>query len=178
VKNRKGMRGSLNPSYRHGATVGGRKTPEYKIWEAMIERCENPNGPEYHRYGARGIRVCAKWRHDFAAFLDDVGPRPLSQIDPSRGARSRGYSLDRFPDSDGDYQPGNVRWATSKEQQRNRTNNVLLTYQGETLCASAWAERIGLNPFTLYDRIRAKWSIERALTTPSRGYRGGPPRTG
>lgn len=83
-------------------------TPEYRAWVQMIKRCENPNYWAFHRYGGRGIKVWTKWRHDFPAFLAHIGRRPSSH-----------YSLDRI-DNDGDYCPGNVRWATHREQSANR----------------------------------------------------------
>lgn len=81
--------------------------PEYRAWDNMKRRCNNPNAPAYPNYGGRGIRVTPEWLDDFQAFYDHVGPRPAG-----------GYSLDRI-DNDGDYEPGNVRWATAVEQVRN-----------------------------------------------------------
>ena len=89
-------------------THGGRRTPEYGIWCSMVKRCENPNHPRYADYGGRGIGIHPEWRADFAAFLRDVGRRPSPEL-----------SLDRI-DNDGNYEPGNVRWATAKEQAANR----------------------------------------------------------
>jgi hypothetical protein len=88
---------------RHGLS----ESVEYRLWKAMIQRCHNPRNSEYRNYGARGIRVCQRWRHDFTAFLADVGFKPARQL-----------TLDRV-DNDGDYQPGNVRWATRSEQMQN-----------------------------------------------------------
>lgn len=86
-------------------TVHGRcGTPTYRSWVAMIDRCENPKRERYHRYGGRGITVCPRWRESFAAFLQDMGERP------------QGKSIDRWPDNDGNYEPGNCRWATPTQQ--------------------------------------------------------------
>lgn len=88
---------------------GGVGTTEYRIWKSMITRCENPNAKHFFRYGGRGIKICARWRNSFADFLADVGKRPSAQ-----------YSIDRYPDNDGDYEPGNVRWATASQQRLNQ----------------------------------------------------------
>jgi hypothetical protein len=91
------------------ATHGEPKTSsEYMAWCAMIQRCSNPNRLDYERYGGRGIRVCAEWRHDFPAFLSHIGRKP-----------SPLHSLDRIRNNQG-YEPGNIRWATAKEQSNNR----------------------------------------------------------
>lgn len=84
---------------------------EYRIWSLMRDRCRNPNNKRWDDYGGRGIRVCERW-NDFTAFLADVGPRP-----------SLAYSLDRYPDNDGNYEPGNVRWATAVQQANNKRNS-------------------------------------------------------
>jgi hypothetical protein len=98
----------------HG--LGG--TAVYAIWHGMIDRCENPSRKAYRNYGGRGIRVCAEW-HDvrvFAAWIEaNLGPRPEGK---TAGGRSL-YSLDRI-DNDGDYEPGNVRWATWEQQRANQ----------------------------------------------------------
>ena len=83
--------------------------PTYSSWASMIQRCTNPNAGGYHRYGGRGIRVCERWRDSYAAFLADVGPRPP------------GRTLDRI-NNDGNYEPGNCRWATKSEQRINSTS--------------------------------------------------------
>lgn len=87
---------------------GGKGTAEYRTWQAMKRRCLNPNSQDYKNYGGRGIAVCPEWRDDFAVFLAHVGPRPGS-----------GYTIDRL-DVNGNYEPGNVRWATAAEQRRNQ----------------------------------------------------------
>lgn len=83
-------------------------TPEYSIWSGIIQRCTNPRQPSYPRYGGRGINICDRWRRSFAAFLEDVGPRPSPQ-----------HSIDRV-DNDGNYEPSNCRWATAAEQRLNQ----------------------------------------------------------
>lgn len=136
----------------HGHNTRARRSPEYTAWNFMIGRCYRPRNHRYAWYGGRGIRVCDRWRTSFEAFLADVGPRPTPR-----------HSLDRI-DNDGDYEPGNVRWATSFEQSRNRRNVKLYTHDGETLTLSEWADRVGLPYSTLKQRVsRLGWSLARAL---------------
>lgn len=132
----------------HGRVYSG----EYGSWDKMIQRCRNPNTVSFHRYGGRGIKVCERWRL-FENFLADMGERPA------------GMSLDRI-DNDGHYEPGNCRWATRTEQSRNMSRNRLLTFNGETMPVSAWAEKLRLPRKVLEGRLRNGWSIDRALTTP------------
>lgn len=134
----------------HGLT----KTPEYKSWGSMIERCTDPNNSCWGRYGGRGISICPEWRKSFEAFLADMGPRP-----------TKTHSLDRI-DNDGNYEPCNCRWSTMATQSRNKRNNRLLAFKGETLCVADWANRTGLNPCTIYARLDAGWTAERASTAP------------
>lgn len=141
-------RGSLT----HGATARSRIAPEWNSWRAMIDRCTNRNHKGWSNYGGRGIRVCAVWLGNFEAFLADVGPRPSSE-----------HSIDRFPDQNGNYEPGNVRWATRGEQARNRRTTRLLTVGDETLCAQDWAERLGIPPSTVYYRLQRGMSLPEAL---------------
>ncbi len=129
-----------------------RQCSEYGIWRGMRQRCSDPNEP---RYGGRGIKVCERWENSFAAFYEDMGPRP-----------SKDHSLDRYPNRNGDYEPDNCRWATPKEQQDNRDIVQFVEFRGETLSLTDWAKRNGMRPHTLYYRIKAGWSFERAISTP------------
>ncbi len=129
---------------------GKRKTPEYRAWSNMLSRCYNRHDISYPNYGGRGVTVCTQWRDSFASFLHDVGRRPTVH-----------HSLDRFPGQDGNYEPGNVRWATPTEQQRNIRSNKLITLNGETRCIAEWAEITGINDGTIRARLRAGWPVER-----------------
>ena len=127
------------------------QTPVYRIWRTMLGRCENPNAHAYDKYGGRGIKVCEGW-HDFTRFYYDMGPRPSPK-----------HSIDRI-DNNGDYCYENCRWATKKEQSRNRCDNRWLTFNGETLCVAEWAERLGVNWTTIVARLKRGWTTEMALT--------------
>lgn len=143
---------------RHGHSANGRISPEYQSWYSMRSRCQNPNAANYANYGGRGITVCSRW-DVFEHFLADMGPRPSSK-----------HTLDRR-NNEGPYCPENCRWATPTEQGRNRRTNHRLTFRGETLTVQEWAERIGIRPKTLHERLRRGQTAERALTTPLRGNR-------
>jgi hypothetical protein len=148
-------------AYKHGHRRSEATSPTWISWRAMIARCHNPGASDYVRYGGAGITVCDRWRESFQAFVDDVGERPdemtLDRIDPA-----------------GHYEPGNVRWATSRQQGRNRRTNKLLTFQGRTLTEAEWAEETGISRAAIAYRLRKGWSVEDALTTPiiSRAERG------
>ena len=125
----------------------------------MVSRCTKPNYTGFHKYGGAGIGVYAGWkgREGFVAFCEHIGPRP-----------TMAHQIDRIDGTKG-YEPGNVRWATSQEQNRNRKDNVNLTLHGETHCMAEWAERLGVTRQSLHKRIN-KWGVERALTAPRRNY--------
>jgi len=136
----------LTANLRHGMY----RTGVYVSWAQMIQRCTNPKHKDFQRYSARGITVCARWR-SFENFLADMGERPA------------GMTLDR-KDNDGNYAPGNCRWATRAQQSHNSSRPVLLTHQGKTQNIAAWARELGLKEDTLHMRLHRGWPLERALT--------------
>jgi hypothetical protein len=125
-------------------------TPEYATWGGMIQRCADAGNPNY---GGRGIQVCDRWL-SFEDFLADLGPRPSSR-----------HSIDRL-DNDGDYESGNCRWATRKDQANNKRTNRKLTLNGETLSCAEWARRLCVSRYVIFNRLRSGWTVERTLTTP------------
>lgn len=128
---------------------GGSKTPEYCSWASMVNRCHNPRARRFSDYGGRGITVCQRWLHSFASFFADMGPRP-----------SPTHSIDRFPDTNGPYSPDNCRWATQAEQAANTRKTVRVMFQGESMCASEAARRIGVNAGFLVERFKLGETIE------------------
>ena len=126
----------------------------------MKKRCYNPKTDSYRKYGGRGIKVCEQWVNSFQTFQS--------------WALANGYddslSIDRI-DANGDYCPENCRWATPKQQTNNRRTTIMLTFNGETRPQSEWAEETGMAASTIAHRLKRGWSIERALTTPTKKAR-------
>jgi len=115
----------------------------------MIQRCTNPKNPVFSLYGGRGIAVDPNWLI-FLNFYDDMGEAPT------------GLTLERRDNNKG-YSKSNCYWATQKAQSRNTRRNHFIEFRGETLCVSAWAEKLGIRPNALQGRLK-KWPLERALT--------------
>lgn len=128
---------------------GGVGTLTYARWKSMLQRCASNE-----HYVSHGITVCERWRTSFEAFLADMGECP-----------SKAFTLDRIENANG-YEPGNCRWATMAEQNRNRTHCVMLTHNGITQNITDWALQLGMRPGTLAERLRLGWTPERALTQP------------
>jgi len=120
----------------------------------MKQRCLTPTHPAYPKYGGRGVSVCKRWAASFNDFLADMGPRPP------------GTSLDRFPNGDGNYEPGNCRWATAVEQNNNRRTVPFYEMDGRRLTIPQWAELTGVPATRLRARIRSGMSIDQAICTP------------
>jgi hypothetical protein len=115
---------------------------ERRSWEGIISRCEDKTNRHFINYGGRGIKVCEAWRSSFEQFLEDIGPCPSSN-----------HSIDRI-DNDGNYEPGNVRWATKAEQANNRRTNVHIYANGLRLTVAQWSRRLGIDYKTLRYRLR------------------------
>jgi hypothetical protein len=128
----------------------------YRSWSGMRNRCNASNN---QHYGGRGIRVCIRWQgaEGFINFLSDMGPRP-----------SVNHSIDRYPNPDGNYEPGNCRWATLEEQQNNRRCTQFITLGKKTQSLMLWAKETGLNPHTIRWRLSQNWTALATLTTPTK----------
>ena len=134
------------------------KTPEYKAWDSMKQRCFNPNHKRYSDWGGRGIKVCDRWKNSSENFLADMGLKPTPK-----------HSLDRI-DNDGDYCPENCRWATKAEQENNRRNNKpLITIGNETYTIAQWAKKMSISEFVIHTRLKMGWSEYDAVMTPING---------
>ena len=130
----------------HGMTA----TPEYKAWQSMKDRCYNPDNENFHNYGGRGIIVWEEWFY-FDRFFKDMGHRP-----------GQGYSLERN-DVNGNYEPGNCRWATAVEQSNNKRCNQFYTFNGKTSTVAQIAREVGLNPASIWTRLNRGLTIEEAV---------------
>ena len=142
--------GKAHHNFKHGLS----NSKEYKTWRGMRKRCYLKSMQWYHRYGGRGIRVCERWQ-EFKNFLEDMGEAPTIK-----------HSLERI-DNNQNYEPSNCRWATWKEQERNRCNNRKVTFNGETKTLAEWSEITGMGQTAIASRIdNLNWTIEDALTIP------------
>lgn len=126
------------------------KTATWRSWNAMFDRCYNSNNKSFASYGGRGISICVRW-HTFDNFLEDMGICP------------NGLSLDRYPNFNGNYEPGNCRWATKQEQSNNRRDNRRVVLNGELLAIGVLAERHGMSRELISSRHRRGWKVEELL---------------
>jgi hypothetical protein len=142
------------PKIKHGASRRGAWTREFRRWIHMRARCYDPKCKRFKDYGGRipPITVCDRWRHSFENFLTDMGLCPS------------GMTIDR-KDNNGNYEPGNCRWATTKEQNNNKRNNNRLTLNGRTQTASQWSEELGGSRELVRMRLRKGWTVIAALMT-------------
>lgn len=135
-------------------THGMYNTPEYGIWGAMKNRCNNPRSKEYYLYGGRGIKVCTRWNKSFQSFYNDMGKRPHPKL-----------SIDRI-DNNGHYSPENCRWITRDIQNSNKRNNVNITINGVTKTVTQWAKVSGVNQKTIRNRLNRGIPDVKAIFTP------------
>ena len=133
--------------------------PLYKVWKRMRARCKTSHPHHAKVYLDRGITVCSEW-DDFKTFYDDM----ISTWKP-------GLWIDRINNNLG-YSKSNCRWITQVEQVRNKTTNRLLDFGGKSRPVSEWADILGINKQTLFNRLRYGWSVEKSLTAPIRQWHG------
>ncbi len=147
----------FKPGVSQTKTHGMSRSKTYKIWSGIMSRCYTKSATGFANYGGRGVSVCNDW-HRFEGFIEDMGECP------------HGHSIDRI-DVNGNYEPGNCRWASRKEQNRNQRDLVMMTLNGKAQCMSAWAEELGIPAGTIRSRILYGWSDERTLTTKPRAHK-------
>ncbi|HEY8560533.1 MAG TPA: hypothetical protein VIL74_09160 [Pyrinomonadaceae bacterium] len=136
---------------KHGAS----RSITYNSWLAMKQRCLNPKHKKYKNYGGRGITICERWLDSFEYFLADMGERPSSS-----------HTIDRI-NHDGNYAPENCRWLLQANQQRNKSDNRLITINGETKCVSEWCEVYNVSVGLVSGRLKAGWTPIDAFTEPA-----------
>lgn len=142
--------------YSHGHAKKSGHSRTYQSWLSMRQRCSlGEDDRRWEYYAGKGIKVCREWEESFEAFLLDMGQRPP------------GRTIDRI-DSEKGYSKDNCRWASSKEQQRNKRSNSVVEFNGRVQCLSDWAEEYGIRLHTLRQRLITGWSVEKALTHPIR----------
>ena len=137
---------------RHGDARAGQEAPEWRLWHSIKRRCDPKSKKLFPNYAGRGIEMWKPWRDSYERFLRDIGRRPSDQ-----------HTLDRR-NNDGHYKPGNVRWATRKEQARNRSNSCYIKCGKERRTLAEWSEITGLKNTTILARIRAGWPVVIALS--------------
>lgn len=146
-----------NHEIKHGHSRLHNWSTTYRSWTAIKTRCLNKNNPAYSSYGGRGIKVCDRWLESFENFLADMGEAPPEM------------SIDRI-DNNGDYEPGNCRWATRKEQANNRRSSRMITYNGLTKTLAEWASFLGMKSSTLAQRINRWNDLDKAMSLPLRKW--------
>lgn len=145
------------PALKHGHAVKGHISPEYKAWTEMLDRCLNQNNHAFNSYGGRGIKIHPPWTTrgtGFVLFLAEIGPRP-----------SKKHMLDRI-DNEGSYVPGNIRWATRGESNRNKRSNIRIRINDQMMTVAEWAREKGLPEYLIYRRLKDGWPSEIAVCAP------------
>lgn len=134
------MPGSEHHNYKHGHCIGGNPSGTHKSWVSMKARCDDAGSDNYHLYGGRGIRYCEEWS-DFSVFLNDMGERPV------------GFTLDRL-DPNGNYEPGNCRWASPKQQALNKRESIYIDFNGFNVPIRELGLAYGVPTTTIYRRYK------------------------
>jgi len=135
-------------------THGMAGSVEHNTWKGIVQRCTNPKYKEFYLYGGRGIRMCNRWRHSFQAFFDDMGRRPGNK-----------FSIERI-DVNGNYEPSNCVWATTKQQGRNRRDTLRFLWNGTVQSLADICESCGANYKLVYHRIKEGWPVGEAVSLP------------
>lgn len=146
--------GCKRKKHGHAPSKNKRGSLTYSSWQNMVSRCTCPSYPSYKQYQDRGISICKRWRR-FQNFLTDMGERP-----------SKEHTLDRWPDNNGNYEPGNCRWATKREQANNRVTNLMFEYRGQMFTLADLSRHTGVSKEMLRSRLcrsKKKWTVEGAL---------------
>lgn len=135
----------------HGHKKNEKRSLTYKSWLSMKSRCYYKNSCNYKYYGAKGIKVCDRWKDSFENFLEDMGERP------------KNCSLDRIDNNQG-YSPSNCKWSTKTEQTNNKSTNRKITYNSQTMTLVQWSRHLNIHVETIRKRLDKGWSIEDVLT--------------
>lgn len=142
---------------KHGASANSRTTPTYRTWVSINERIKRPENPSYKYYGAKGIKICERWDsrnpEGFSNFLADMGERP------------EGKTIGRI-NVFGNYEPGNCRWETAREQASNKGNNRVIEIAGLKMTIAEWSRQTGVSQNTIFNRLSAGWDASEAITKP------------
>lgn len=141
----------------HGHNRNGKRTPEYTSWHQMIQRCTNPNNKYYSYYGAEGVTVCDRWKHSFENFFADMGTKLHPKL-----------TLDRWPNMKGNYEPGNCRWATRKQQMANTRATTFVMYNNKRyalpdICAELGLKRKDVTGWKWYKKCSVQEAFEYIL---------------
>ena len=137
----------------HGETINPKRSSLYNTWLSIRQRCNNPKHLSYKDYGGRGIKLCERW-NSFDMFKLDVGEKPAPHMQINR------------IDNNGNYEPGNVEWATPSQNSNNRRSSRLIEYKGKAMTLRAWCDELGLSYPLMKQRMVKKWDVEIAFTTP------------
>lgn len=156
--------------------AGSSRSPECQSWYAMMRRCLNPNSPEYHNYGGRGIKPCERWRGELGSqyILEDLGPKPSKKYSLHRIENDKGYTCGRCKECKANRWKLNAKWVTADEQVMNKRNTIILTYRGRSMNLAQWARFLGVSQSLVAQRLRKGWPIKRVLASNRFGGKAKP----